>query len=123
MKNITKLNFPVFKSVTRENYLFFTESNNWKVGDDYNIDSGGVSSPYGEYLPRMLTLPWYYYNNNSWHEDPSIKVQSLQDIEDPEEISITSEGGALQKQNSKLGLFRKLENVTRNNLPVYKSER
>ena len=122
MKNITKLNFPVFKSVTREMYLFFTESNNWKVGDDYNIDLGGISSPNGEYLPRM-PLPWYYYDNNSWHEDPSIKVQSLQDIEDPEEISITSEGGALQKQNSKLGLFRKLEYVTRNNLPVYKSER
>ena len=104
-------------------YLFFSESNNWKVGDDYKIDSGGISSPYGEYLPRLLIGTWFYYKNNSWHADPSIKVQSLQEIQDPEEILITSEGGARAIQTSKLGQFEKLKNVTRYNLPVYKSAR
>ena len=91
------------------------------VGDDYNENFGGITSPNGEYLPRLLITPWFHYNNNSWHEDPSIKVQSLQEIQDPEEILITSEGGALQKQTSKLGQFTKLKNITRFNLPVYKS--
>ena len=101
-------------------YLFFTESNNWKVGDDYNIDSGGITSSYGTYLPVMIPT-WFYYKNNSWHEDPSIKVQSFQEIKDPEEILITTEGGALVRQTSKLGRFRKLKNITRSNMPVYRS--
>ena len=101
-------------------YLFFTESNNWKVGDDYNIDLGGIVSSDGAYLPVMIPS-WFYYQNNSWLEDPSIKVQSLQEIQDPGEILITSDGGALRKQTSKLGQFKKLTNITRFNLPVYKS--
>jgi len=77
---------PIYKN-SRNQYLYLSSIDKWKIGKDYTNTRSGISHPTcKEDCPNRCTNQWNYYDkgDKAWHVDNSIKISCVDDCDDIE---------------------------------------
>ena len=100
----------------------------WIVGNNYTGKSGWIHSVETG-MVDILGLLWKYVDGTNWLDDCTLKVHDKKEVNDarniddskyPDIVTLSSKGAAAMKQWDRMGIYKKMCRVTRNDKPVWK---